>query len=79
MIDRETVNSKGDRADLEGQNFLQLYRHAVQTSIGWQHAALVLIPCPDLRAVVLPGCYGANLHLHITAPAVPAILAPLAL
>ena len=65
MIGRETINSEGDRADLEGQNFLQLYMHAVQMSIGWQRAALVSIPCPDLRTLVLPGSYGANLYLHI--------------
>ena len=62
MISRETVNSEGDRTDLEGQNFLQLYRHAVQMSIGRQRAALVLTPCPDLCTVVLPGSYGANLY-----------------
>ena len=47
------------------KNFLQLYTHAVQTSIGRQRAALVSILCPDLRALVLPGSYGANLYLRI--------------
>ena len=46
------------------KNFLQLYTHAVQL-IGRQRAALVLIPCPDLRALVLPRSYGANLYLRI--------------
>ena len=32
----------------------------VQTSIGLQRAALVSIPCPDLRALVLPGSNGAS-------------------
>ena len=49
MIGRETVNFEGDRADLEGQ---KLPRHAVQMSIGWPHAALVSILCPDLRTPI---------------------------
>ena len=49
LISRETVNSEGDRADLEGQRLLQLYRHAVQTSIA---LPLVAISYPDLRAPV---------------------------
>ena len=38
---------------------------AVQMSTGLQHAALVSIPCPDLRALVLLRSYGANLYLCI--------------
>ena len=35
IIGRETVNSEGDMANLEGQKML--YRNAVQTSIGWPY------------------------------------------
>ena len=43
---RETVNSEGDRVDLDG--------HAVQTWIAWSRAALglVSISCTDLRTTV---------------------------
>ena len=47
------LNSECDREVIwKVKNFLQLYRHAVQMSIGRQLAALVSIP---LRALVLLG------------------------
>ena len=60
MISRGTVNSEGDRADLD----LQLM-HAVQTSI---ERSRVSISSPDHHLgtrLVLPGTYGVNLYLRM--------------
>ena len=61
------VNSEGDRADLEGQKRPPAL-YACCPDVNWtatSRAALVSIPCPDLRALVLPGSYSANLCLRI--------------
>ena len=63
MIGRETVNSEGDRADLEGQKLSPAFQ-ACCPDVDWM-AALVSIPCPDQHALVLLGNYGANLYLRI--------------